>query len=304
MTTMTRSLFKKQLQRGLNAVFGMEYERHPEQWRQLFEVSNSDKAYEEDVLMVGLGAAQVKGEGAPVAYDAGAEAWTARYVHETVALAFAITQEAVEDGLYGDLGAKFARSLARSLQHTKEIKGANIFNDGFDTSVLYGDGQPLFSTSHPLWYGGTGSNTPDTQTDLDENALEDGLIAIDQFVDDRGIPAAIKVRKLAIPPALRYVAHRLLETQLRPGTADNDANAIRDMNMIPDGFTVNQRFTDSNAWFLLTDCPDGIKHMVRKSIQRGMEGDFETGNMRYKGRERYSNGVSNWRAAYGSSGNS
>lgn len=304
MSVMNRAQFKKQLQQGLNTVFGMEYRRHPEQWRDCFEVQSSSKAYEEDVLMVGLGEAPVKDEGAGVQYDNGGESWTARYLHETIALAFAITEEAVEDGLYGDLGAKFARSLARSMQHTKEVKGANVLNNGFDaTNYPIGDAAALFSVSHPLWGGGNGSNTLTTQADLAESSLEDMLILISNTDDDRGIPIAINAQKLIVPPNGIFAADRLLNSTLRPGSAENDINSIKHMGLIPGGVKVNQRLTDTNAWYMTTDCSDGLKHMVRKGLQRGMEGDFETGNMRYKARERYKFGVTNWRGAFASSGN-
>jgi phage major head subunit gpT-like protein len=302
MSTMNRALFKKQLQEGLNTVFGLEYRRHPEQWRELFEVVNSRKAYEEDVLMVGLGGAQVKAEGAGVAYDSGYEAWTARYIHETVALGFAITEEAVEDNLYGNLGSKFSKSMARSFQHTKEVKGANIFNNGFSASYPMGDGKALFATDHPLAGGGTAANTFSTQADLAEASLEDAAIIIGDMKDDRGIPLALSIRKLVVPTALRFTAERLMMTQLRPGTNDNDVNAMRSRGEIG-SYTINQRLTDTSAWFFLTDCPDGFKHFVRVGMKKGMEGDFETGNARYKGRERYSFGVTDWRAGFGSSGN-
>lgn len=302
MSNMSRANFRKQLQDGLNTVFGMEYKRHPEQWREIFTVQNSNKAYEEDVLMYGLGGGRVKEEGVGVQYDAGGEAWSARYVHETIALAFAITEEAIEDGLYGDLGAKFARSMARGMQHTKEVKGANILNNGFSSSHLMGDGKPLFATDHPLAGGGTWSNTLDTPADLSEAALEDILIQISQCKDDRGIPLALLAKKLIVHPSNTFTATRLLNATLRPGTSDNDPNAIKDMGMIPGGAKVNQRLTDPDAWFIITDCPDGLKHMVRKAIQRGMEGDFETGNARFKARERYVFGATNPRGAYGSAG--
>lgn len=302
MAIMNRSQFKKELQKGLNTVFGLEYDRYPEEWRQIFEVNTSMKAYEEDVLLAGLGAAQTKDEGRGVAYDAGAEAWVARYVNETVALAFAITQEAVEDGLYGDQGAKYSKALARSMQHTKEVKGANILNNGFSSSFPIGDGQALFSTAHPLWGGGSVANTFSTQADLAEGSLEDMLILIGQAVDERNIPIALNAKKLIVPINLEFAADRLLNTQGRTGTADNDINALKHMGMIPGGYAVNHRLTDTNAWFVTTDCPDGLKHFVRMAVQRGMEGDFETGNMRYKARERYVFGVTNWRGAYGSSG--
>lgn len=300
---MNRAQFRKQLQLGLNTVFGLEYQRYPEQWRPIFEVSPSKKAYEEDVLLVGFGGAQVKPEGQGVAFDAGSEAWVARYKHDTIALAFSITEEAVEDGLYGDLGAKYARALARSMVHTKEVNGANVLNNGFTAGAFAGgDGEALFSTAHPLQGGGTFSNTFTTQANLAEASLEDALIQISEFIDDRAIPVACRGTKLHIPPELVFVAERLLMSQLRPGTADNDVNAIKSMGMIPMGSFTNQRLTDPNAWFIGTDCPDGLKHFNRKSLQRGMEGDFETGNMRYKARERYSFGFTDPRGAFGSSG--
>jgi hypothetical protein len=303
MAVMNRAQFKRQLQLGLNTVFGQEYKRYPEEWRDAFDVDTSRKAYEEDVLMTGLGAAKVKAEGAGVDYDSGSEAWVARYYHQTIALAFSITEEAVEDGLYGDLGAKFSRALARSMQHTKEILGANIFNYGFDASGHpIGDGAALFSTQHPLVGGGYAANTPTTQADLAESSLEDALTAIGALVDDRGIPVALQARRLLVPIQLQFVAERLTQSQLRPGTADNDVNAILNKGMLPEGYAINHRFTDTNAWFIKTDVPDGLKHFVRKPLQRGMEGDFESGNLRYKARERFSFGVTDWRGAYGSSG--
>lgn len=299
---MNRNTFKKQLQEGLNTVFGLEYRRYPEEWRAAFEVGNSNKAYEEDVLLAGLAGAPVKAEGAPVSYDAGGEAYTSRYVHETIALAFAITEEAEEDNLYGDIGAKYARALARSMQHTKEVKGAAIFNNGFNASYPGGDGVALFSASHPLWGGGTQSNTFATQADLSETALEEALIAISKWVDDRGIPVAIRGLRLVLPPDLQFIAERILASSQRPGSADNDINALKSKGMIPGGAHEMHRLTDPDAWFIVTDAMDGLKHMVRKSIQRGIEGDFETGNMRYKARERYSFGWSDHRGAFGSSG--
>jgi hypothetical protein len=302
MATMNRATFRKELQEGLNTVFGMEYRRYPNEWRPLFEINQSNKAYEEDVLLAGLAGAPVKPEGGPVSYDAGGEAFVSRYVHETIALAFALTEEAEEDNLYGSIGGKYARALARSMQHTKEVKGAAIFNNGFDANFPGGDAVPLFSTAHPLWGGGTQANTFATQADLSETSLEEAFIAISKYVDERGIPIAVRAQKLAIPSDLMFVAERLVASPYRPGTADNDVNAMKSMGMLPGGVHVNHRFTDANGWFLLTDCPDGLKHMVRKGIQRGIEGDFETGNMRYKARERYSFGWSDYRAAFGSSG--
>jgi hypothetical protein len=299
---MNRAQFKKQLQEGLNTVFGMEYKRYPEEWRAMFDVENSGKAYEEDVLMSGFGAAPVKAEGAGVAYDAGAEEWTARYTHETIALAFSITEEAEEDGLYGALGNKYSRALARSMVHTKEIKGANIFNNGFSSSFTGGDGVELFSTAHPLANGSSLANELTTPADISETALEDAIIAIHKFTDERGIPVAAQSRKVCVPTDLEFNIHRILYSVLRPGTADNDPNAMRAMGMFPDGVAVNHRLTDTDAWFIKTDCPDGLKHMVRKRIKRKVEGDFETGNMRYRARERYVFGWTDPRGAFGSAG--
>jgi len=300
---MNRSNFRKQLQEGLNTVFGMAYKSYPEEWRQIFEVTNSNKAYEEDVLMAGLGAAPVKAEGGGVSYDEGAESYVSRYNHETIALAFGITEEALEDGLYGNLGAKYAKALARSMQHTKEVKGANILNNGFSGSYLGGDGVALFSTAHPLWAGGTLANTFSTQADLSEASLEEALITIHDWTDERGIPIAADAKKLVIPTDLQFIAERILMSPYRSGTSDNDVNAMKNMGFFSGGVAVNHRLTDADAWFIVTDCPDGLKHMSRVKLKRGMEGDFESGNMRYKTRERYSFGWSDWRGAFGSSGN-
>ena len=298
---LNRALFTKQLNLGLNTVFGMEYERYPEQWRSLYSTEQSMKAFEEDVQMIGFGAAPTKAEGAMINYDSGREGFVSRYVHETVALAFAITEEAEEDGLYGSLGAKYARALARSMQQTKEIKGANIFNTATTTS-LGGDGQALLDPLHPLGGGGTASNILGTPADLSETSLETLLVQISTAVDDRSIPIALTGRKLAVPPQLVFVAERIIKSNLRPGTADNDINAMRNMGMIPEGVVVNQRFTNPDQYFILTDCPDGMKHFVRAPIKKAVEGDFETGNLRYKCRERYSFGFTDWRGVYGSEG--
>jgi len=298
---LNRALFTKQLNLGLNTVFGMEYDRYPEQWRSLYSTEQSMKAFEEDVQMIGFGAAPTKAEGAMINYDSGREGFVSRYVHETVALAFAITEEAEEDGLYGSLGAKYARALARSMQHTKEIKGANIFNTATTTS-LGGDGQALLDPLHPLGGGGTASNILGTPADLSETSLETLLVQISQAVDDRSIPIALSGRKLAVPPGLIFIAERIIKSNLRPGTADNDINAMRNMGMIPEGVVVNQRFTNPDQYFILTDCPDGMKHFVRAPIKKAVEGDFETGNLRYKCRERYSFGFTDWRGVYGSEG--
>ena len=298
---LNRALFTKQLNLGLNTVFGMEYDRYPEQWRSLYSTEQSMKAFEEDVQMIGFGAAPTKAEGAMINYDSGREGFVSRYVHETVALAFAITEEAEEDGLYGSLGAKYARALARSMQQTKEIKSANIFNTATTTS-LGGDGQALLDPLHPLGGGGTASNILGTPADLSETSLETLLVQISTAVDDRSIPVALSGRKLAVPPQLVFVAERIIKSNLRPGTADNDINAMRNMGMIPEGVVVNQRFTNPDQYFILTDCPDGMKHFVRSPIKKAVEGDFETGNLRYKCRERYSFGFTDWRGVYGSEG--
>jgi hypothetical protein len=302
MAIMNRARFRKELQEGLNTVFGLEYKRYEQEWTPIFDTENSNKAYEEDVLLAGLAGAPVKPEGAPVAYDQGGEAYVSRYVHETIALAFAITEEAEEDNLYGSIGQKYAKALARSMQHTKEVKGASILNNGFNASFPGGDGVALFSTLHPLFGGGTQSNTFATQADLSETSLEEALIAISKFVDERALPIAVRATKLIVPPDLMFVAERLLMSPYRPGTADNDVNAMKTMGMLPGGTFKNHRLTDASAWFIKTDCQDGLKHMVRKNIQRGIEGDFETGNMRYKARERYSFGWSDYRGVFGSSG--
>lgn len=303
MTVMNRSLNPRQLQRCLNTIFGMEYKRYPEQWRRAFEVKQSDQAFEVNVLQVGLGPGVTKEEGAGGTYDYGAEAWAARAVHETIQLQFAITEEAIEDGLYGNLAAQYSRSMARSMQHTKEIKGAAILNNAFDaTNYPIGDGAALCSTAHPLWIGGTSANTLTTQADLAEASLEDALINISTMVDDRNIPVAATAMELIIPPHLGFVAERLTASQLRPGTPDNDVNASRSRGMLPGGYTVMQRLTDTNGWFIKTDVPDSLVHYQRIAMKKGMEGDFESGNLRYKARERYSFVVLNWRGIFGCQG--
>ena len=299
---LNRALFTKQLNLGLNTVFGMEYDRYPEQWRAIYSVEQSQKAFEEDVQMIGFGAAPTKAEGAMINYESGRECFVSRYVHETVALAFSITEEAEEDGLYGSLGAKYARALARSMQHTKEIKGANILNNATSASQLGGDGKTLLATDHPLGGGGSASNKLATAADLTETSLESLLIQISEAKDDREIPIALTGQKLIVPPSLVFIAERVLKSNLRPGTADNDINAMRSMGMIPGGVIVNQRLTDPDAYFIMTDCPDGMKHFVRAPIKKAVEGDFETGNLRYKVRERYSFGFTDWRGVYGSEG--
>jgi hypothetical protein len=303
MAIMNRARFRKELQEGLNTVFGLEYKRYEQEWRPIYDVENSIKAYEEDVLLAGLAGAPVKPEGAPVAYDQGGEAYVSRYVHETIALAFSLTEEAEEDNLYGSIGNKYSKALARSMQHTKEVKGAAVINNGYDSAFPGGDGVELFSTLHPLFGGGVQANTFSTQADLSETSLEEALIAISKFVDERAIPIAIRATKLIVPPDLEFIADRILSSPYRPGSADNDINSTKRLGKVAGGCFKNHRLTDANQWTLITDCQDGLKHMVRKNIQRGLEGDFETGNMRYKARERYSFGWSDYRGAFGSSGN-
>lgn len=303
MAAMNRNSFPRQLEEGLNAIFGMEYDSHETQYDKIFgEARTSGKAWEEDVLMMGLGGAQVVGEGAPVMYDAGAEGWSTRYIHVKIAHAFAITEEAIDDNLYGDLGAKYSRSMAKGMRYTKEVRGASVLNNGTSSSFPGGDGVELFSTAHPLMGGGTFANEPATQADLSEEALENALIDIDGFVDERGIPAAIKVRRMIVPRQLHWVASKILNTSTTPFTANLTTNELKRQSAIPEGCSVNQYLSDTDAWYLITDCQDGLKHFQRKKMKRGMEGDFETGNMRYKAYERYSFGWSNPRGAYSSTG--
>ena len=298
----SRAQLTKELEPGLNALFGMEYSRYENEHEEIFESENSDRAFEEEVLIAGFGNAPVKREGDGVEFDTAYEGFTARYTHETIALAFALTEEAVEDNLYDRLGARYTKALARSMAHTKQVKAANVLNNAFSSSYTGGDGLSLVNSAHTLAGGGTYSNTPSTQVDLNETALEDGLITISTLVDDRNLTLALQGTKLIVPPQLQFIAERLLETPGRVGTADNDINAMRSMGMIPEGYAVNHFLTDTDAWFVLTDCPDGMKHFVRTPISTNMEGDFDTGNVRFKARERYSFGWSNPRGIYGSQG--
>jgi len=300
MGTMTRAQFAKLLQDGLNTVFGLEYKKYAEEWRGCFDVESSIKAFEEDQLVTGFGEAAVKAEGASVSFDEAAQGWTARYTHETIALAFAITQEAIEDNLYMSMGSKYAKALARSMQHTKEIKGAAIFNNAVAAGTTYGDGKTLLNTAHPLTSGDTASNMLATVADLSESSLEDILIQMRKAKDDRGIPIAIKAKGLIIPPDLEYVAHRILRTKLRPGTADNDANAIKDKGLFGNEPKVVTRITSGTNWFVRTDINDGLKYFQRKALKRTMDTEFETGNYRYQTRERYSFGATDWRGIFGS----
>tara|TARA_R100000700_G_scaffold16565_1_gene22716 strand:+ start:199 stop:1107 length:909 start_codon:yes stop_codon:yes gene_type:complete len=298
----SRSQLAKELEPGLNALFGMEYSRYEQQHAEIFETEASDRAFEEETLIVGFGNAKVKSEGQSVAFDQASEGFTARYSHETIALAFALTEEAIEDNLYDRLGARYTKALARSMAHTKQVKAASVLNNAFSSSFTGGDGKSLVATDHPLTGGGTFSNRPTTFTDLNETSLEDALIAISTFVDDRNMIIALQGTKLVVPPQLQFVADRLLQTPGRVATSDNDINALKNMGMIPEGYTVNHFLTDTDAWFLLTDCPDGFKHFERSPLSTSMEGDFETGNVRFKARERYSFGFSNPRAVFASQG--
>ena len=280
----------------------MEYARYENEHAEIFETEASDRAFEEEVLIVGFGNARDKSEGQGVAYDQASEGFTARYSHETVALAFALTEESVEDNLYDRLGARYTKALARSMAHTKQVKAANVLNNAFSSSFLGGDGKSLVATDHPLAGGGTFSNRPSAFSDLNETSLENALISISTFVDDRNMILALQGTKLIVPPQLQFVADRLLETPGRVETADNDINAIRNMGLLPQGYAVNHFLTDTDAFFVLTDVPDGFKHFERSPIATSMEGDFNTGNVRYKARERYSFGFSNPRAVFASQG--
>lgn len=297
-----RAQIAKELEPGLNAIFGEEYARYENEHIPLFSQEKSSRAYEEEVLFPGFGAAPTKYEGGPVAYEHTGEAWVARYHHETVALAFAITEESIEDNLYESLSKRLTKALARSMAHTKQVKAAAIYNNAFNAANVGGDNVALCVSNHPLKSGGTASNIPTVAADLSETSLEQALIDIAGFVDDKGLPISVMPRRLLIPRQLIFVAERLLKTPNRPGTADNDINAMYNMNMLPDGYFVNHRFSDTDAWFIRNDIMDGLKHFTRVGMKTAMEGDFETGNVRYKVRERYSFGWSDWRDVYGSQG--
>ena len=298
----SRAQLVKELEPGLNALFGLEYDRYTNETAEIFTTETSDRAFEEEVMLSGFGSAATKAEGAAVTFDDAKEAFTARYTHQTVALAFAITEEAIEDNLYDRLGNRYARALARSMANTKQVKGAEILNNAFSSSQLGGDGVVLCSTAHPTVSGTNLSNTFTTQADLSETSLESALINIAAFIDERGLKISIQGTKLILPKELQFTAERILKSPLRVGTADNDINAIANMNMIPEGYRVNHYLNDTNAWFIKTDTPNGFKHFVRAALRTAMEGDFDTGNVRYKARERYSFGFSDPRCVYGSSG--
>ena len=296
---MNRASFAKMLEPGLNTLFGLEYDSYPAEYEAVFESNTSQKAFEEDVLLAGFGNAPTKSEGSAVSYDAASQQWTARYQHETIALAFSITEEAEEDGQYGSIASRYTKALARSMASTKEIKAANILNTA--TTVNGGDGAPLLSAAHPT-QAGNQSNILATPADLSEVSLEAILIQIADMKDDRGLRVAAQGTQLVIPTAYTFVAERLLESQLRTGTADNDINAIRQGGYLPQGYHIMRRLTDSDQWFVQTDIPDGLKMFQRSPMKKGMEGDFETGNVRYKVRERYSFGATDWRGVFGSQG--
>ena len=297
-----RAQLLKELLPGLNALFGLEYARYGEQHKEIYDTETSERSFEEETKLAGFSAAPVKNEGAAIAYDNAQEAWTARYNHETIALGFSITEEAMEDNLYDSLSQRYTKALARAMAYTKQIKGASVLNNGFSSLALYGDGQPLFSTQHPLVSGGFNSNRPATAADLNETSLEAAVIQIAAWTDERGLLVAAKPRKLIVPQNLSFVATRLLGTQLRVGTTDNDINAIVNNGSIPEGYTVNNFLTDSNAWFIKTDVPNGLKHFVRMPLATSMDADFDTGNNRYKARERYSFGCSDPLGMFGSPG--
>jgi hypothetical protein len=298
----SRAQLLKELLPGLNALFGLEYARYGEEHKEIYETETSERSFEEETKLSGFSAAPVKNEGQAIAYDNAQEAWTTRYNHETIALGFSITEEAIEDNLYDSLAARYTKGLARAMAYTKQVKAAAILNNGFNSAYLGGDGVALFSTAHPLVNGGTNANTPTTQADLNETSLESAVIQIAAWTDERGLLIAAKPKKLIVPPSLQFVATRLLETKLRVGTNNNDINAIENNGSIPEGYTQNHFLTDVNAWFLTTDVPNGMKHFERTPLQNSMDGDFDTGNVRYKARERYSFGWSDPLGMWGSSG--
>ena len=307
----SRAQLLKELLPGLNALFGMEYARYGEEHKEIYETEKSERSFEEETKLAGFSAAPVKNEGSAIAYDNAQEAFTARYTHETIALGFSITEEAVEDNLYDSLSARYTKALARAMAYTKQVKAAAVINNGFNGSYLGGDGVTLFGNNssstrvgHPLVGGGVNFNSPTTGVDLNETALENAVIQIAAWTDERGLLIAAKPRKMVIPPALMFVAKRLLDTELRVQTADNDINAIKQMGAIPEGYTVNHFLTDPNGWYLTTDVPNGMKHFERMPLANSMDGDFDTGNVRYKARERYSFGWSDPLGMWGSQGSS
>ena len=298
----SRAQLLKELLPGLNALFGLEYARYDAEHSEIYETESSDRSFEEEVKLSGFDAAPVKDEGSAISYDAAQESFTARYNHETIAMGFAITEEAMEDNLYDSLSARYTKALARAMAHTKQVKAVVPLNNGFTTAYSSGDGVALFSASHPLVSGGTNSNTQATAADLNETSLEAAVIQIGKWTDERGLLIAARPQSLVIPPDLQFVATRVMKSELRPGTADNDINAIRSVGVVPGGTIVNHYLTDTDAWFLLTDIPNGLKHFNRVALETSMDGDFDTGNVRYKARERYSFGVSDPLGIWGSPG--
>ena len=298
----SRAQLLKELLPGLNALFGLEYARYGEEHKEIYETETSERSFEEETKLSGFSAAPVKNEGSAIQYDNAQEAWTARYNHETIALGFSLTEEAIEDNLYDSLSARYTKALARAMAYTKQVKAANVLNNGFNAAVTGGDGVSLFSAAHPLVNGGSNSNIPSTAADLNETSLENAVIQIAAWTDERGLLIAAKPKKLIVPPALQFVATRLLETELRVGTTDNDINALKNNGAVPEGYAINHFLTDTNAWFLTTDVPNGLKHFVRSPLANSMDGDFDSGNVRYKARERYSFGWSDPLSIYGSTG--
>jgi len=300
----SRAQLLKELLPGLNALFGLEYAQYGQQHKEIYDTETSERSFEEETKLSGFSAAPVKNEGQAIAYDNAQEAFTARYNHETIALGFSLTEEAIEDNLYDSLSARYTKALARAMSYTKQVKAAAVLNNGFTNSAAYygGDGVPLFSTAHPLVSGGTNSNTQATPADLNETSLEAAIIQIQQWTDERDLLIAAKPKKLIVPPQLQFVATRLLETELRVGTTDNDINAIKNNGSVSEGYCVNNFLTDTNAWFLTTDVPNGMKHFVRTPLSNSMDGDFDTGNVRYKSRERYSFGWSDPLGMWGAQG--
>ena len=301
----SRAQLAKELEPGLNSLFGLEYDQYQQEYSEIFSIEDSSKAFEEEVSVMGFGSAPTKSEGQGVVFDNSSESYTARYTHDTIALAFALTEEAVEDNLYDSLGKRYTKALARSMANTKEVKGANVLNNAFSTSFTGGDGKPLIATDHPLAGGGTAANRATSMADLNETSLEDALIDISTFTDDRGLTISVNASKIVVPPQLVFVADRILNSTLRSGTSDNDINAIKNTGVLPGGYTVNHYLNDPDAWFCLTSVSDqgeGLKMFQRTGMETNMEPDFSTGNIRYKARERYSFGWSNWRGMYGSQG--
>tara|TARA_R100001440_G_scaffold15287_3_gene25933 strand:- start:16685 stop:17596 length:912 start_codon:yes stop_codon:yes gene_type:complete len=298
----SRAQLVKELEPGLNALFGLEYNRYENEHAEIFDSETSDRAFEEEVMLTGFKAAPVKSEGAGVAFDDAQESYTARYTHETIAMAFAITEEAIEDNLYDRLAGRYTRALARSMANTKQVKGANVLNNAFDSSFTGGDGKELCATDHPLTSGGTFRNELSTAADLSETSLEQSLIDISAFVDERGLKIALQGVKMIIPKELQFTAERILRSPQRTGTADNDINALNNMGMVPQGYRINHYLTDTDAFFIMTDAPNGLKQFVRAPIKTAIEGDFDTGNVRFKARERYSFGFSDPRGVFGSPG--